>query len=68
MMDKRTDDGLSPYLTLSRGEWAALREDTPMTLTSATRKSGTELRRSAAITPLFQHAKQMGQAGIDNVH
>ena len=32
-MDKRTDDGLSPYLTLSRGEWAALREDTPMTLT-----------------------------------
>ena len=31
-MDKRTDDGLSPYLTLSRGEWAALREDTPMTL------------------------------------
>src|SRR3954447_5598250 len=33
-MDKRTDDGISPYLTLSRGEWAALREDTPMTLTS----------------------------------
>src|SRR5204862_1161650 len=23
-----------PYLTLSRSEWAALREDTPMTLTS----------------------------------
>ena len=33
-MDKRTDDGFSPYLTLSRGEWAALREDTPMTLTA----------------------------------
>jgi type I pantothenate kinase len=33
-MDKRTDDGISPYLTLSRSEWAALREDTPMTLTS----------------------------------
>src|SRR3954471_8396377 len=32
-MDKRTDDGFSPYLTLSRAEWAALREDTPMTLT-----------------------------------
>ena len=33
-MDKRTDDGISPYLTLSREEWAALREDTPMTLTA----------------------------------
>src|SRR5215470_5688120 len=33
-MDKRTDDGFSPYLTLSREEWAALREDTPMTLTA----------------------------------
>src|SRR6202008_3215420 len=33
-MDKRTDNGISPYLTLSRAEWAALREDTPMTLTS----------------------------------
>src|SRR3954452_18373266 len=33
-MDKRTDDGLSPYLTLSRAEWAALREDTPMPLTA----------------------------------
>src|SRR6478752_7210154 len=33
-MDKRTDNGISPYLTLTRGEWAALREDTPMTLTS----------------------------------
>src|SRR6188472_630631 len=34
MMDKRTDDRFSPYLTLSRAEWAALREDTPMTLTA----------------------------------
>ena len=33
-MEQRTDDGFSPYLTLSRGEWAALREDTPMTLTA----------------------------------
>src|SRR3982751_5144850 len=33
-MDKRTDDGFSPALTLSRPEWAALREDTPMTLTA----------------------------------
>src|SRR6195952_1514539 len=32
-MEQRTDDGISPYLTLSRGEWAALRDDTPMTLT-----------------------------------
>src|ERR1041384_23601 len=32
-MDQRTGDGLSPYLTLSRSEWAALRDDTPMTLT-----------------------------------
>jgi type I pantothenate kinase len=31
-MDQRTD-AISPYLTLSRAEWAALREDTPMTLT-----------------------------------
>src|SRR6201991_1324581 len=31
-MDQRTEDGLSPYLTLSRSEWAALRDDTPMTL------------------------------------
>ena len=31
-MDQRTDT-ISPYLTLSRAEWAALREDTPMTLT-----------------------------------
>ena len=33
-MEQRTDDGLSPYRTYSRVEWAALREDTPMTLTS----------------------------------
>src|SRR6266850_313809 len=32
-MEQRTDDGISPYLTLTRGEWAALRDDTPMTLT-----------------------------------
>jgi len=32
-MDQRTESGISPYLTLSRAEWAALREDTPMTLT-----------------------------------
>ena len=31
-MDQRAEDGLSPYLTLSRTEWAALRDDTPMTL------------------------------------
>src|SRR4029078_2449827 len=33
-MDHRTENGFSPYLTLSRSEWAALREDTPMTLTA----------------------------------
>src|SRR6201988_3484363 len=33
-MDKRTDDGFSPYLTLSRGEGAPRRKDTPMTLTA----------------------------------
>jgi type I pantothenate kinase len=32
-MDQRTENTISPYLTLSRTEWAALREDTPMTLT-----------------------------------
>ncbi|MBI3435718.1 MAG: type I pantothenate kinase [Proteobacteria bacterium] len=31
-MEQRTDDGLSPYRGFSRAEWAALREDTPMTL------------------------------------
>jgi type I pantothenate kinase len=34
-MEQRTDDGLSPYRIYTRAEWAALREDTPMTLTSA---------------------------------
>jgi type I pantothenate kinase len=33
-MDQRAQDNLSPYRTFSRQEWAALREDTPMTLTS----------------------------------
>ncbi len=34
-MEERIDDGLSPYRIFSRAEWANLREDTPMTLTSA---------------------------------
>ena len=33
-MEQRIEENLSPYRTFSRGEWAALREDTPMTLTS----------------------------------
>jgi type I pantothenate kinase len=33
-MDQRADDRLSPYRIFSREEWAALRDDTPMTLTS----------------------------------
>ena len=33
-MDQRVDDGLSPYAIFSRAEWAALRDDTPMTLTA----------------------------------
>ncbi|HSV24442.1 MAG TPA: type I pantothenate kinase [Xanthobacteraceae bacterium] len=33
-MEQRTEDHLSPYHVFSRAEWAALREDTPMTLTS----------------------------------
>src|SRR5215207_8899325 len=33
-MEQRVDDGLSPYLTYTRSEWAALREDMPMTLSS----------------------------------
>src|SRR5262249_42417208 len=33
-MEQRTGDNLSPYRVFSRAEWAALREDTPMTLTS----------------------------------
>src|SRR5215210_2177714 len=32
-MEQRTDDGVSPYIIFSRDQWAALREDTPMTLT-----------------------------------
>src|SRR3954462_4661282 len=31
-MAQRTDDGVSPYIVFSRNQWAALREDTPMTL------------------------------------
>jgi type I pantothenate kinase len=34
-MEQRADDGLSPYRIYSRAEWARLRADTPMTLTSA---------------------------------
>jgi type I pantothenate kinase len=33
-MEQRTEELFSPYRTFSRAEWAALREDTPMTLTS----------------------------------
>src|SRR5262250_3914230 len=33
-MEQRTEENLSPYRTFSRAEWAGLREDTPMTLTS----------------------------------
>src|SRR5579864_4512768 len=32
VMEQRTEDQLSPYRVYSRAEWAALREDTPMTL------------------------------------
>jgi type I pantothenate kinase len=32
-MEQRLDDGLSPYRIYSRADWAALRDDTPMTLT-----------------------------------
>ncbi len=34
-MEQRTEDRLSPYRVFTRKEWAALREDTPMTLTAA---------------------------------
>jgi type I pantothenate kinase len=34
-MEQRTEDGLSPYRTFTRAEWASLREDTPMTLAPA---------------------------------
>jgi len=33
-MEQRTEEILSPYRVFSRGDWAALREDAPMTLTS----------------------------------
>jgi type I pantothenate kinase len=33
-MEQRIDDTVSPYRAFSRKEWAALRKDTPMTLTS----------------------------------
>src|SRR4030081_1559673 len=33
-MEQRTEDGLSPYRVFTRAEWAMLRDDTPMTLTS----------------------------------
>ncbi len=33
-MEQRTEEVLSPYSTFSREQWAALRDDTPMTLTS----------------------------------
>lgn len=33
-MEQRTDPEVSPYRIFSRAEWATLREDTPMTLTS----------------------------------
>ncbi len=32
-MEQRTEEALSPYRTYARSEWAALREDAPMTLT-----------------------------------
>lgn len=32
-MEQRVENGLSPYRIFSRAEWAARREDTPMTLT-----------------------------------
>jgi len=34
-MEQRADEALSPYRVFSRAEWARLRADTPMTLTSA---------------------------------
>lgn len=33
-MEQRTEQDVSPYRSFSRAEWAALREDAPMTLTS----------------------------------
>lgn len=34
-MEQRTEPETSPYRTFTRAEWAAMREDTPMTLTPA---------------------------------
>src|SRR5580704_5266104 len=34
-MEQRTETDVSPYRIFSRGEWAKLREDTPMTLEPA---------------------------------
>jgi len=34
-MEQRIEDGVSPYRIFTRSEWAALREDTPMTLKAA---------------------------------
>jgi type I pantothenate kinase len=34
-MEQRTESEVSPYRTFTRAEWAAMREDTPMTLTPA---------------------------------
>jgi type I pantothenate kinase len=34
-MEQRTQQDVSPYRVFSRGEWATLRQDTPMTLKSA---------------------------------
>ena len=33
-MEQRTEEALSPYRSFTRAEWAALREDTPMTLSA----------------------------------
>ena len=33
-MEQRNEPDVSPYRVFSRSEWANLREDTPMTLTS----------------------------------
>jgi type I pantothenate kinase len=34
-MEQRAENGVSPFRSFSRSEWAALRDDTPMTLTPA---------------------------------
>ncbi len=34
-MEQRTEQALSPYRSFTRAQWAALREDTPMTLTQS---------------------------------